>query len=97
MAETLHHRDFEPHVGALFRFPGSHVGLRLVKIERNEAHAEPDGGRMPFTLIFHGPAGDLLPEGLYAAETEGGAGLEFYVMPVHTPSRDRQEYQAVFN
>jgi hypothetical protein len=52
---------------------------------------------MPFTLTFHGPVGDLLPEEFYPAEAEGGAVLEFYVIPVHTPSGDRQDYQAVFN
>jgi hypothetical protein len=93
MAEPLDHRDFELHVGKLFHFPASQVPLRLVQIERHDAFSE----RMPFTLTFHGPVGDLLPEGFYPAEAEGGAVLEFYVIPVHTPSGDRQDYQAVFN
>jgi hypothetical protein len=97
MAESLDHRDFAPHVGKLFRFPRHNVALRLVKIERHDAFAEPDAERAPFSLTFHGPANDLLPEGSYPAQVEGGAVLEFHVMPVHTQSRDRQDYQAVFN
>jgi hypothetical protein len=53
--------------------------------------------RPPFTLIFAGPPGDVLPEGEYAFEVEGGPAFEFYVMPIHTPARDRQDYQAAFN
>jgi hypothetical protein len=48
-------------------------------------------------LIFRGPAGDLLREGLYVLEVEGGPSFELYVIPVHTPARDRQDYQAAFN
>jgi hypothetical protein len=71
--------------------------LVFAERERHDAFAEPGAERMPFTLTFHGPVGDLLPEGFYPAEAEGGAVLEFYVIPVHTPSGDRQDYQAVFN
>jgi hypothetical protein len=48
-------------------------------------------------LIFTGPRGDVLPEGFYAAEAEGGAHFDFYILPIHTPASDRQDYQAVFN
>jgi hypothetical protein len=53
--------------------------------------------RRPFTLILAGPPGDLLPEGPYIFEVEGGPAFEFYVMPIHTLARDRQHYQAAFN
>ena len=35
--------------------------------------------------------------GFYAAEAESGARFDFYILPIHTPAPDRQEYQAVFN
>jgi hypothetical protein len=30
-------------------------------------------------------------------EVEGGPSFTLYVIPVHTPARDRQDYQAAFN
>jgi hypothetical protein len=50
-----------------------------------------------FTLIFGGPAGDVLPDGLYGLEAESGEAFELYVIPVQTVARDRQDYQVVFN
>ena len=104
MSEPLQHADFEPHVGKLFRFPATTIGpttsepttfeLRLVAIERGTPH--PAIPRTPFSLTFQGPPGAVLPEGQYAAEIEGGTVLDFYIMPIHTPARDRQDYQAVF-
>jgi hypothetical protein len=48
-------------------------------------------------LIFHGPAGDVLPEGMFRAHIETGPVTDIYIMPTHTVVADRQEYQAVFN
>jgi len=39
----------------------------------------------------------VLREGPYILEVEGGPGFQLYVMPIHTPAQDRQDYQAVFN
>lgn len=95
MAASLTHSDFQQHVGKVFRFAGSHVALRLTKVEVREPY--PGIDRIPFSAIFEGPPGDILPEGLYQAGIEGGGELEFYIIPVHTPQRDRQDYQAVFS
>ena len=37
---------------------------------------------------------DVLPEGQYDCEFEGGATYSIYVSPIHTPWPDRQDYQA---
>ncbi len=97
MAEALRHEDFAPHVDRLFRFAGWHGTLRLARIEypRHAGGAHPS--RPPFTLIFHGPRDDILPEGLYTATVDEGPHFEVYIMPIHTPAADRQEYQALFN
>ena len=89
------HEDFTPHLNKLFRFEGRHHQLRLASVEVGDAPS-PDH-RKPFTLIFHGPRGDVMPEGLYAAQPEDGAQFELYVIPIHTPAPERQDYQAVFN
>jgi hypothetical protein len=39
----------------------------------------------------------VLPEGLYTFDVENGPSFELYVMPIHTPARDRQDYQSSFN
>jgi hypothetical protein len=97
MVETLHQQDFAPHVGKLFTFSGETVALRLESVRMQPQSGPPDAPRTPFTLIFHGPVNEVLPEGLYQAVIEDGPVLEFYIMPIHTVARDRQEYQAVFN
>jgi hypothetical protein len=97
MTEPLRHEDFAPHVEKSFRFAGWHGTLRLAKVETLSGSATPGAETTPFTLIFHGPTGDVLPEGFYQADVEDGPTFEFYIIPIHTVARDRQEYQAVFN
>ncbi|HEX3576703.1 MAG TPA: hypothetical protein VHU42_19055 [Rhodopila sp.] len=100
MTEIPQPQDFTPFIGQLFAFAGHHVTLRLMAIETKP---QAESRRTPFTLIFEGPAGDILPEGLHrtqvADDTAGEPNdpFEFYIMPIHTPQRDRQEYQVVFN
>ena len=97
MIEVLRHEDFAPHVDKMFRFVGWHGALRLARIETPRRMDGPVQARPPFTLIFAGAPGDILPEGLYTASVDGQPNIEFYIMPIHTPAADRQEYQAVFN
>ena len=95
MTIASQHQDFASFVGKPFDFEGQHVVLRLASIDVKQPHANAD--RTPFTLIFHGPAGDVLPEGLYRTHIEGGGISDLYVMPIHSVESDRQAYQAVFN
>ena len=54
--------------------------------------------RKPFTLIFRGPKEtDVMPEGLYECEFEGGPSYSLYVIPIFTPQPGRQDYQSAFN
>jgi hypothetical protein len=89
--------DFTPHIGKAFHFAGHRPALTLVRIDARPRDTMPGSERTPFTVLFHGPLGDILPEGLYRAEIESGRALEFYISPIHTVARDRQDYQAVFN
>ncbi len=90
----LTHHDFEPHVGKAFHFAGQPIALRLDRLERHRRIAGIE--RQPFSLTFHGPAGQVMPEGPYQAQPDGGEAHEIYIIPIHTPARDRQDYQAVF-
>jgi hypothetical protein len=97
MTRILRHEDFAPHVDKPFRFAGWPGSLRLARIERPTGRAAADGERAPFTLIFQGVRGEVLAEGMQTATADDGSSFEFYIMPIHTPAADRQEYQAVFN
>lgn len=96
MDEPAKAADFLPHVGKTFAVKNGRHALVLTGVEQPRVG---DRGefRDPFLLIFRGPAGDVLPEGLYTFEVEGGPSFELYVMPIHTPARDRQDYQSSFN
>jgi len=97
MDEPITHERFSPHVGKRFGFQGHHVTLLLRSVDPQPGFAPPNAERVPFTLIFEGPAGDILPAGYYQATVQDGSVFELYVTPIHTPARDRQDYQAVFN
>jgi hypothetical protein len=84
---------FAPHVGRTFQIRGGRHALALDEIER----VETGGHRAPFTLLFSGPPGDVLAEGLHAIELEDGTAYDLYLIPIHTPAPGRQDYQAVFN
>ena len=96
MSEQLTAEHFLPYVERIFRVKGGRHGLVLKKVELGPP--EPDSAvRRSFTLIFSGPPGDVLAEGLYEFDVDHGPALGFYIIPIHTPVRGRQDYQAVFN
>ncbi|SDR22810.1 hypothetical protein SAMN05444161_2223 [Rhizobiales bacterium GAS191] len=99
MAEQLIAEQFLPHVDKTFRVKGGRHAFTLTQVDSRrleewEAKVVP---RQPFNLIFRGPPGDVLREGLYTLEVEGGPSFVLYVMPIHTPAQGRQDYQAPFN
>jgi hypothetical protein len=98
MSEILTAEHFRPHVGKVFRFEGTPHAYPLDRIETSSQEPPPGYPRRPFTLVFAGPRGGaMLAEGMYEAQVEDGPAFALYVMPVHTPRPDRQEYQAAFN
>ena len=97
MTSSPQHTDFAPHLNKQFRFEGHHHALRLAAVDVSVRPHAPELTRKPFTLIFHGPKQEVMPEGMYAVEVENGPRFELYVMPILTREPDRQDYQAVFN
>jgi len=90
--------DFRPHVKKVFRVKGGRHAFVLTKIDSPDLGPPPPGARrLPFNLIFSGPPDDVLREGMYTLEVDEGLSFELYVIPIHTPARDRQDYQAPFN
>ena len=99
MTEQLTPDHFRPHVDKAFRVQGTHHAFTLVRVDtrKREDWEHETGLREPFNLIFRGPPGDVMREGLYTLDVEGGPSFELYVIPIFTPARDRQDYQAPFN
>ena len=99
MAEPLNPEHFLPHVNKVFRVNGGRHALTLTRVDMRrlqewEAKIVP---RRPFNLIFRGPPGDVLREGMYTLDIDGGPSFDLYVMPVFTPMRGHQDYQSSFN
>jgi Domain of unknown function (DUF6916) len=94
MAELLTPEHFLPHVEKVFRIKDGGHALTLMQVEVLDLKGVP---RQAFNLIFSGPPGDVLREGLYTLQVERGPEFELYVMPIHTPVPGKQHYQAVFN
>lgn len=94
MAEILTPEHFLPHVKKVFRVKDGRHALTLAQVE---VSASTGGPRQGFNLIFSGPPGDVLREGLYTLQVERGPEVELYVMPIHTPTPGQQDYQALFN
>ena len=99
MTEHLHPDHFRPHLTRTFQVRGGRHGLTLTSVHTpalSDAQRQLFA-REPFSLFFEGPPADVLQEGQYAFDVEGGGAFEFYLIPIYTPARDRQDYQAVFN
>ncbi len=86
---------FARHVGQTFLIRGGRYALVLTEIETGPLPTEQ--AHPAFTLLFSGPAGDVLAEGMHALTQQDGTAYELYVIPIHTPAPGRQDYQAVFN
>jgi hypothetical protein len=99
MTAQLTPETFLPHVDKAFRVKGGRHVLTLTQVDIPRLETEEAGRvpRQPFSLIFRGPAGDVLREGAHSFEIDNGPTVELYVIPVQTFARDRQDYQAVFN
>ena len=99
MSETLTADMFQPHVSKLFRVKDGRHTLTLNQVELHKTEqTELDAfGRQSFTLLFSGPPGDVQPQGFYTLEVDGGPAFQLHVIPIRTLTRDRQDYQAVFN
>jgi hypothetical protein len=99
MSQDLTLEHFQPHVNKTVRVDGWHHALTIARIDTRKLEEwEKDViPRQPFIVIFRGPPGDVLPEGMRELHIEGGPSFTLYMMPIFTPQPDRQNYQAVFN
>jgi hypothetical protein len=96
MTDAPDSASFAPYIGKSVILPDGHA-LTLVAVDQRDAHAPGTAMRTPFSLKLRGPPAPIVPEGMHRLVFDDGAGFELYLIPVHTPSRDRQDYQVVFN
>ena len=87
---------FTPHIGTTVSLPGGHT-LTLLSVDQRNAQARDAATPTPFSLLLRGAPSPIVPEGIHRLVLEGGASFELYLIPIHTPSRDHQDYQIVFN
>jgi hypothetical protein len=83
---------FSPYIGKAISL-GDGSTLTLVAVDRHKSPV-PGGA---FTLLLSGAPAPIVPEGIHRLVLEGGASFELYLIPIHTLSRDHQDYQIVFN
>lgn len=96
MADFSEAEDFDPYLGQAFHLEDVNQALSLEEVERAPPIVALQ--RNPFTLIFRGPKpGQVVAEGLHPFRTEDGAAGVLYLMPIHTPAADHQDYQCIFN
>lgn len=97
MDQVLTAADFAPHLGKVFRAEGQPQALTFITLHEPKRADWPAGMRPPFTLILRGEPNPVLPEGLYRFAVEDGPNFDLYIIPIHTPSRDYQDYQIAFS
>ena len=94
MAHTITAERFTPHIGKAVSLPDGRT-LTLTAIDRRESQGT--GASNAFTLLLRGDPDRIVPEGLHRLTFDGGESFDLYLIPIHTPSRDHQDYQIVFN
>jgi hypothetical protein len=92
MTDAASPETFAPYIGKAISL-GDGQTLTLAAVDRHKSPAA--GGA--FTLLLRGPPAPIAPEGMHRITLEGGASFDLYLIPIHTPSRDHQDYQIVFN
>ncbi len=96
MTAAITAETFASHVGKAASLSSGHQ-LNLVAVELPKSTPSAAPGRTGFTLVLRGAPSPIAAEGMYAITFEDGASFDLYIIPVHTPSRDHQDYQVVFN
>jgi hypothetical protein len=88
--------NFLPHVGTTVSLPDGQA-LTLVAVDQPGVAARDASPHPPFSLLLRGRSAPIVPEGMHRLVFADGTGFDLYLIPIHTPSRDHQDYQIVFN
>ncbi len=93
---NLGHEQFAKCLNQTFRI--THEGMdhevRLIEAQKFGSGAE--GGRASFSLLFRGPEGMELPQGVYKVAHDDLGDGEIFLVPLG-PGKEGVLYEAVFN
>ncbi len=109
MMETFTLQTFAPHLGERFRLRlGAGETFELALIEATDlsggpatatATASPQESarrpRPPFSVVFRGPPGVLLPQRIYRVEHDRIGAFDLFLVPIG-PDAAGMRYEAVF-
>jgi hypothetical protein len=94
---TLTFATFAQRIGAGFRIRASDE--LVVEVTLTEAvalgQAGAAGAKQPFSIVFRGPAEQILPQGIYRVEHEAIGASDIFLVPL-MPDGDGARYEAVF-
>jgi hypothetical protein len=97
MLESFEIGTFAPRVGETFRVSiGDADALEVTLIEATvlgEGHT-PEGHRVPFSIVFRGPKGRVLPQQIYRVGHEVIGEFELFLVPIG-PDTEGMRYEAV--
>ena len=98
IAEKLTFEDFEPHLDSVFTIIDEDVpatALVLTEAKLLKTHQLAEGFRVPFSLLFEGPA-PVLPQRLYHFQHDAMGQQVIFIVPI-AKTGDGFQYEAVFN
>lgn len=96
MSDAINAETFTPYVGR----PASLASGQALTLVAIDLHRSPRPNAAPgasFSLLLRGAAAPIASEGSHRLAFEDGASFELYLIPIHTASRDHQDYQVVCN
>jgi hypothetical protein len=96
MSDAISAETFTPYVGK----PVSLANGQALILVAVDLHRSPRPNAAPgasFSLLLRGARAPIMSEGLHRLWFGEDASFELYLIPIHTASRDHQDYQVVFN
>lgn len=97
MLETFTVETFSGLVGDIFRLQvDGEQGFDTELIEATPLGPALDQARAPFSLVFRGPAGILVPQRIYRLDHADLGAFELFLVPIG-PDEVGMRYQAVFS
>ena len=100
MLDKLTHHDFAKHLDSTFTVAiGGKKTQRWKLVEATDVRS--DGGgtarRHAFSVLFSGPGGSPVPQGVYTFKHAKMRNMEILVSPVIAEGGKKMHYEAVFN
>lgn len=97
MLESFTVESFVPYLNDPFwiRLADGRVETRLAAATPLGPGDAADGGRRPFSLLFHGPGRFTLPQQTYRVEHEALGEFDLFLVPIG-PEGAAMRYEAVF-